>query len=181
MGNIDVQCWRHLQTYLHKKYRNWCQHTYCKSWYIYEWAQAESKPIQPFLTTRQVSNIKNINFYSLFPILPIWWWTTPRLNIGRGISIFLSCKQSYLLDKNGGFPIRQTWRMLLHTFRIKHWKHSEQFCSLSKQFCSLSIALTESLEPYHWVTVGFLDVLVHGAPICKDPLTEGAGELLAKM
>ena len=27
--------------------------------------------------------------------------------------------------------------------------------------------------------MGFLDVLVHGAPICKDPLTEGAGELLA--
>ena len=107
MGNIDVQCWRHLQTYLHKKYRNWCQHTYCKSWYIYEWAQAESKPIQPFLTTRQVSNIKNINFYSLFPILPIWWWTTPRLNIGRGISISLSCKQSYLLDTTGmvDFPL----------------------------------------------------------------------------
>lgn len=58
MGNIDVQCWRHLQTYLHKKYRNWCQHTYCKSWYIYEWAQAESKPIQPFLTTRQHQKYK---------------------------------------------------------------------------------------------------------------------------
>ena len=128
MGNIDVQCWRHLQTYLHKKYRNWCQHTYCKSWYIYEWAQAESKPIQPFLTTRQHQKYKFLFIVSNTAHLTNY---LTRLNIGRGISISLSCKQSYLLDKNGGFPIRQTWRMFPHTFRIKHWKHSEQLRSLS--------------------------------------------------
>lgn len=62
-----------------------------------------------------------------------------------------------------------------------HKSSSDKTLKALESSSSLSRALTLSLEPDHWVTVGFLDVLVHRASICKNPLTEGTGELFAEM